>query len=394
MAEQKDKKKRFSTRVIHGGAAALPDTGAIVTPIFATSTYEQSAPGEHTGFEYARSHNPTRSAYERCIADLENGSHGFAFASGMAATSTLMDLLPAGSHVVAMDDIYGGTYRLFERIRKTTAKLETSYVDLSNVDKLREALRPNTKLIWIETPTNPLLKIVDIAAVVEASAGSGAIVCCDNTFASPYCLRPLDLGADVVMHSSTKYLNGHSDAIGGVLVTDDAELGERLRFLQNAIGGIQGPFESFLVHRGLKTLALRMERHCGNAQQLAEYLVRQPHVERVLYPGLSSHNGHDVAASQMVGFGGMVSVVVKGGLDGVRRFLSRLELFTLAESLGGVESLIEHPAIMTHASIPEARRREIGIDDGLLRISVGIEDVNDLIADIQSALSGLSSGAA
>ncbi len=376
----------FSTRAIHAGQPPDPHTGATVPPISLSSTFTQAAPGDHKGYEYARSGNPTRAALEACLASIEGGERGLAFASGLAATTAVFQgLLKPGDEVVAAADLYGGTFRLLDKVFKPWG-LSTTYTDDPSAAGFAKLVTAKTKLVWIETPTNPLLKIVDIAAVVEASAGSGAIVCCDNTFASPYCLRPLDLGADVVMHSSTKYLNGHSDAIGGVLVTDDAELGERLRFLQNAIGGIQGPFESFLVHRGLKTLALRMERHCGNAQQLAEYLVRQPHVERVLYPGLSSHNGHDVAASQMVGFGGMVSVVLKGGLDGVRRFLSRLELFTLAESLGGVESLIEHPAIMTHASIPPEIRAELGISDGLIRLSVGIEDLDDLIADLDYAL--------
>ncbi len=380
---------QFGTRVIHGGDLYIPDTGSVVTPIYATSTYRQSAPGEHSGFEYARSQNPTRFAYEKCIANLENGRHGFAFASGMAATTAVIDLLPAGSHVIAMDDIYGGTFRLFERVRKSTAGLTVTYADLTEPARVLEAVRPETRLIWIEMPTNPLLKIVDIEAVAQLVADKTILIACDSTFASPYCLRPLDLGADVVMHSSTKYLNGHSDVIGGVLAVKDDGLGEQLGFLQNAVGGIQGPFESFLVHRGLKTLALRMERHCANALELATWLEGHAKVEKVLYPGLPSHKGHAVAKRHMNGFGGMISVVLKGGLDSARAFLSHLDLFILAESLGGVESLIEHPAIMTHASIPADRRREIGIEDGLLRLSVGVEDVDDLKADLSQALESL-----
>jgi cystathionine gamma-lyase len=386
-----DRKNRpaFSTRVIHAGQAPDPLTGAVMQPIYQTSTYAQQSPGVHKGFVYARGANPTRFAYERCVADLENGARGFAFASGMASIATLLDLFPSGSHVVAMDDVYGGTFRLFERVRKGSSGLSVTYADLSDTDNLETALRPDTKLVWIETPTNPMLKIVDIEAVARLARRRGIMVGCDNTFASPYCQRPLDLGADVVMHSATKYLNGHSDVVGGVLVVNDKELGERLAFLQNAVGGIQGPFDSFLALRGLKTLAVRMQRHCDNALALAEWLEKHPAVSRCVYPGLRSHPGHDIARRQMEGFSGMVTLYLKGGLDAARAMLERVELFTLAESLGGVESLIEHPGIMTHASIPPERRKDLGVDDSLVRLSVGIEDAEDLRADLDQALRGL-----
>ena len=379
----------FATRVIHAGQHHDPTTGAVMTPIYATSTYAQESPGVHKGFEYSRSHNPTRFAYERCIADLENGTRGFAFASGMAAISTLLECFPAGSHIIAMDDIYGGTFRLFERVRRQSANLDFSFVDMTNADNIEEAIRKDTKLIWVETPTNPLLKITDIEAVAKIAHQHGVLLGCDNTFASPWCQRPLDLGADVVMHSATKYLNGHSDMVGGVLVSRDEELGEQLAFMQNSVGGVQGPFDSFLALRGLKTLALRMERHCSSALTLAEWLEDHPAIAQVVYPGLESHPGHKIAHRQMDAFGGMVTIILKGGLEASRKMLERVEIFTLAESLGGVESLIEHPGIMTHASIPPDRRAELGIDDGLVRLSVGVEDLDDLQADLDQALAGL-----
>jgi cystathionine gamma-lyase len=379
----------FSTRVIHAGQEPDPLTGAVMQPIYQTSTYAQESPGVHKGFVYARGHNPTRFAYERCIADLENGARGFAFASGMAAIATALELIPAGSHVVAMDDVYGGTFRLFERVRRGSANLSFSYVDLTKPENIESAIRPETRLVWIETPTNPLLKIVDIEAVAKIAHERDLIVGCDNTFASPYCQRPLDFGADIVMHSATKYIAGHSDVVGGVLVVNDKGLGERLSFLQNSIGGIQGPFDSYLALRGLKTLALRAERHCSNAQGLAEWLESHSAIDRVNYPGLKSHPGHQVARRQMDAFGGMVTIFLKGGLDAAKAMLERVELFTLAESLGGVESLIEHPGVMTHASIPPERRKELGVDDALVRISVGVEDFDDLKRDLDNALKGL-----
>ena len=389
MTDKHKNRPAFATRVIHAGQEPDPTTGAVMQPIYQTSTYAQESPGKHKGFVYARGANPTRFAYERCIADLENGSHGFAFASGMAAIGTMLELFPAGSHVIAMDDVYGGTFRLFERVRKDSANLSFDYVDLTKPENLEQAIKPETKLVWIETPTNPLLKIVDIEAVSKIAHGRDLLVGCDNTFASPYCQRPLDFGADIVMHSATKYLGGHSDVIGGVLVVDDKDLADRLAFLQNSVGGVQGPFDSFLALRGLKTLALRAERSSHNAMALAEWLAAHPAMATVLYPGLTSHPGHDVAARQMDAFGGMVTAILKGGLDAARAMLERVELFTLAESLGGVESLIEHPGIMTHASIPPERRAELGVDDALVRLSVGVEDVEDLRRDLEHALAGL-----
>lgn len=379
----------FESRVIHAGQAADPLTGAVMQPIYQTSTFAQESPGVHKGFVYARGHNPTRFAYERCIADLENGARGFAFASGMAAISTALELFPAGSHVVAMDDVYGGTYRLFERVRKSSAALSVSYIDLSRPELFESALTPETKLVWIETPTNPMLKIVDIEAIAKIAKRHGVLVGCDNTFASPYCQRPLDHGADIVMHSATKYIGGHSDLIGGVLVVNDKEIGDRLQFLQNSVGAIQAPFDSYLALRGLKTLAVRLERHCANALALADWLQSHKAVSRVTYPGLKSHPGHEIAGRQMSAFGGMLTIYLKGGLDAAKLLLERVELFTLAESLGGVESLIEHPGLMTHASVPAERRKELGVDDSLVRLSVGIENLNDLRADLERALSGL-----
>jgi len=381
---------RLATLAIHGGQAPDPSTGAVMPPIYATSTYAQSSPGVHQGFEYSRTHNPTRFAYERCVAALEGGSRGYAFASGMAATSTVIELLDAGSHVVAMDDIYGGSFRLFERVRRRTAGLDFSFVDLTDPAALAAAITAKTKMVWIETPTNPMLKIVDIAAVAAIARRHGLIVVVDNTFASPMLQRPLQLGADIVVHSATKYLNGHSDMVGGmVVVGDNAELAEQMAFLQNSVGGVQGPFDSFLALRGLKTLPLRMKAHCANALALAQWLETHPAVEKVIYPGLASHPQHALASAQMSGFGGIVSVVLKGGFEAAKRFCERTQLFTLAESLGGVESLVNHPAVMTHASIPPVRRQQLGISDALVRLSVGVEDVEDLREDLKGALSGV-----
>jgi len=381
-------RRGFATRGIHAGQAPDPTTGAVMMPIYATSTYVQESPGVHKGYEYSRSQNPTRMAYERCAADLENGSAGFAFASGLAATSTIIELLDHGSHVVAMDDLYGGTRRLFQRVRERSAGLSFSFVDLTDAGRLEAAIRPETRMVWIESPTNPLLRLVDLAAIAEIARRHRLIAVADNTFASPWAQRPLDHGFDIVMHSATKYLNGHSDIVGGMaIVGERPELRERLAFLQNAVGGVQGPFDSFLALRGLKTLALRMERHSANALAIAGWLERHPAIERVYYPGLPSHPQHALARRQMQGFGGMVSATLKGGLAAAKRFLERCEIFALAESLGGVESLIEHPAIMTHASVPAAERAKLGIGEGLVRLSVGIEDVEDLIQDLEQALS-------
>jgi cystathionine gamma-lyase len=381
---------KFETRAIHAGQAPDPTTGAIMTPIYATSTYVQESPGVHKGFEYSRTKNPTRQAYENCVADLENGTRGYAFASGLAATATLLDLFDAGSHVIAVDDLYGGTYRLFENVRKRSAGLDFSFVDLTDADALEAAIRPETRMIWVETPTNPLLKLVDLKMIAGIARRHGVISVADNTFASPWIQRPLDIGFDMVLHSATKYLNGHSDIVGGIVVVgENPELAEKFGYLQNAVGAVQGPFDSFLALRGLKTLALRMERHCANAAVIAEWLEAHPAIERVYYPGLASHPQHELAKRQMDGFGGMVTAVLKGGIEPSRRFLERCELFALAESLGGVESLIEHPAIMTHASIPADIRAALGIDDGLVRLSVGVENIEDLIADLDNALAGL-----
>lgn len=377
----------LGTRAIHAGQKPDPSTGAVMTPIYATSTYVQRSPGDHQGFEYSRSHNPTRFAYEDCVATLEGGRKGYAFASGLAATATVLDALDAGSHVIAMDDMYGGTYRLFERVRRRSAGLEFSYVDLNDPAALKAALRPNTRMIWAETPTNPLLKLVDLAKVAAFAKKHGLIFAVDNTFSSPMLQRPIEFGADVVMHSATKYLNGHSDMVGGMLVVgDNRDLEERIAFLQNAVGGVQGPFDSFLALRGLKTLHLRMQAHCANAGELAKWLEAHPKVERVLYPGLKSHPQHALAKKQMDGYGGMISIVVKGGLKSARRMMERCQIFGLAESLGGVESLVNHPAIMTHASVPAAKRQALGISDALVRLSVGVEDLADLRADLAQAL--------
>jgi cystathionine gamma-lyase len=380
-------KHGIGTRAIHAGQSPDPSTGAVMTPIYATSTYVQQSPGVHQGYEYSRSHNPTRFAYERCVAALESGTQGYAFASGLAATSTVLDVLDSGSHVICMDDVYGGTYRLFERVRRRSAGLDFDFVDLNDMDALAAAVRPNTRLIWCETPTNPLLKIVDIARLAEFARKRGIWLAVDNTFSSPILQRPLELGAHLVMHSATKYLNGHSDIVGGMIVVgDDAGLAEQMTFLQNAVGGVQGPFDSFLALRGLKTLHLRMKAHCENAQQLAEWLQTHPAVEKVVYPGLASHPQHALAARQMHGFGGMVSVWLKGGFEAAKRFMERTELFACAESLGGVESLANHPAVMTHASVPVERRAALGITDNLVRLSVGVEDLADLRAELAAAL--------
>lgn len=381
------RKPGLGTLAIHAGQSPDPSTGAVMTPIYATSTYVQSSPGVHQGFEYSRSHNPTRFAYERCVAELEGGSRGFAFASGSAATATILELLDAGSHVIAMDDVYGGTYRLFERVRRRTAGLDFSWVDLSDAAAFEAAIRPDTKLVWIETPTNPLLKLVDIAQIAMIARKRGLIVVVDNTFSSPILQRPIEHGAHIVMHSATKYLNGHSDMVGGMAVVgDDAELAEQMAFLQNCTGAVQGPFDSFLALRGLKTLHLRMKAHCENAQALAEWLESHPAIEKVIYPGLKSHPQHELARRQMDGFGGMVSIYLKGGAEAATRFCERTKLFALAESLGGVESLVNHPAIMTHASVPAERRAALGVSDNLVRLSVGVESLEDLRADLDAAL--------
>ena len=379
--------EQLGTRVIHAGQTPDPTTGAVMTPIYATSTYAQKSPGEHQGFEYSRSHNPTRFAYERCVADLESGQHGFAFASGLSAIATVLELLNPGDHVLAMDDLYGGTYRLFEDVRKRSAGLEFSFVDCTDKNSIEAALQPNTKMIWIETPSNPLLKIVDLQLIAGIAKKHGLITVADNTFATPLIQRPLELGFDIVVHSATKYLNGHSDVVSGIAVVgDNKALAEQLKYLQNAVGAIAGPFDSFLVLRGLKTLAVRMQRHCDNALELATWLQQHPKVDTVYYPGLDNHPQHPLAQRQMHSFGGMISVALKCNLAETKRMLERCKIFTLAESLGGVESLIEHPAIMTHASVPKEQRETLGITDGLIRLSVGIEDVNDLRQDLEQAL--------
>ena len=389
MSFEADKNKQhFATRAIHGGQHPDPLTGAVMTPIYATSTYVQSSPGVHKGYDYSRTRNPTRDALQAAVANLEGGTAGFAFASGMATTSTVLELLDSGAHIIAMHDLYGGSYRLFENVRKRSAGHDVSFVDLTKPSALEAAVRPNTRLIWVETPTNPLLKLVDLSAVVAVARKHGLMTVCDNTFATPFTQRPLEHGIDIVVHSATKYLNGHSDSIGGVAVVgDDSALRERLAYLQNAVGAVSGPFDSFLILRGIKTLALRMERHCANALAIARFLENHPRVERVLYPGLESHPQHTLAKRQMQGgYGGIVTAILEGTLEDARRVLERCHLFSLAESLGGVESLIEHPGLMTHASLPADMRASLGISDGLIRLSVGVEDVNDLIGELQHAL--------
>jgi cystathionine beta-lyase/cystathionine gamma-synthase len=380
----------FATRAIHAGQEPDPTTGAIMTPIYATSTYVQESPGKHKGFDYSRSINPTRLAYEKCIADLESGTRGFAFASGLAAMSTALELIDAGSHVVVSDDLYGGTFRLFDKVRKRSANLDFTYIDLTDASRLESAIKKNTRMVWIETPSNPLLKIIDLEAIAKTAREHEIISVSDNTFATPWSQRPIEAGFDIVVHSATKYLNGHSDMIGGVAVVgDNKELADRMWFLQNSVGGIAGAFDSFLVLRSLKTLALRMERHCANALEIARWLEEQPQVKSVSYPGLRSHPKHDLARTQMRGFGGMVTMVLKTDLAGTRRFLENTHLFSLAESLGGVESLINHPSLMTHASVPKEQREALGVTDSLVRLSVGVEDVRDLIDDLQFAFAAI-----
>lgn len=380
----------LSTRAIHAGQEPDPTTGAIMTPIYATSTYVQDSPGVHKGYEYSRSQNPTRMAFERCMADLENGSSGYAFASGLAAMGTILELLDSGDHVVAMDDLYGGSYRLFENVRKRSAGLDFSFVDLSDPAKFKAAIRSNTRMVWVETPTNPTLRLVDLEAIGAIAKRHSIIAVCDNTFASPAVQTPLDHGFDIAVHSATKYLNGHSDVVAGVaVVRANPDIEERMGYLQNAVGGVLGPFDAFLALRGLKTLPVRIERHCENALKVAEFLEGHDKVERAIYPGLESHPQHELAKRQMKGYGGIVTAILKGGLEESRRFLERTELFALAESLGGVESLIEHPAIMTHASVPPEMRAQLGVSDTLIRLSVGIEDADDLIAELDSALAAI-----
>jgi len=376
----------FSTRAIHAGQAPDPATGAVVVPIYQTSTFAQDGVGKHRGYEYSRTGNPTRAALEQCIAALEGGAHGLAFASGMAAEATIMQLLKPGDHAIAVDDLYGGTYRLFRRVLEPLG-ISFSFVDGSDLQAVERSVTERTRIIWLESPTNPLLQLVDIEAVSKLAHARQALVVVDNTFMSPYFQRPLSLGADIVVHSATKYLGGHSDVIGGTLVVNREDLGERLAFLQNAVGGVPGPMDAWLVLRGLKTLAIRMREHDRNARLVAAFLNEHPKVARVFYPGLPSNPQRDLARKQMSGFGGMISFEVKGGLEPARRVVERTQLFTLAESLGGVESLIELPAVMTHASIPAETRRAHGVVDGLVRISVGIEDVADLISDLDRALS-------
>jgi cystathionine gamma-lyase len=377
----------FFTRAIHAGQTPDPATGALVTPIYANSTYAQSSPGVHQGFDYSRSENPTRMAFERAIADLEGGRQGYAFASGMAAISTMLELLNAGDHVVASNDLYGGTVRLFESVRRFSAGLDVTYVDMADLQALEEAIRPETRLIWLETPTNPLLEIYDLAAIAALAKKNGLIAAADNTFASPYVQRPIEHGFDIVMHSTTKYIGGHSDIIGGALVAGARpDLAEKLQFLHNAVGAIAGPFDSFLAHRGLKTLGLRMRQHCENALKLARFLEGHPAMKRVIYPGLESHPQHAIAKCQMNGFGAIITAELDRDAEGVKRFQERCKVITLAESLGGIESLIEQPCFMTHASMTAAQRARAGISDSMVRLSVGLEDAEDLIADLEQAL--------
>jgi cystathionine beta-lyase/cystathionine gamma-synthase len=384
------KQHELATRVVHAGQHPDPSTGAIMTPIYATSTYVQESPGKHKGYDYSRSINPTRSAYERCIADLESGTRGWAFASGLAATATALEALESGSHVVVSDDVYGGTFRLFERVRRRSANLDFTFVDLTDAKNLKREIKSNTRMVWVETPSNPLLKLIDLEAIAKIAREKKLISVSDNTFATPWIQRPLEMGFDMVVHSATKYLNGHSDMVGGVIaIGENNELGDKIAFLQNAVGAIAGAFDSFLALRGLKTLAVRMERHCANALEIARWLEEQPNVKSVSYPGLKSHPQHDLARQQMRGFGGMITIVLKTDLAGTRRFLENTHLFALAESLGGVESLINHPALMTHASVPKEQREALGIGDSLVRLSVGIEDVRDLIDDLKRALEAI-----
>jgi cystathionine beta-lyase len=380
-------KHNIETRVIHAGQTPDAETGAVMTPIYATSTYVQQSPGQHKGFEYSRTQNPTRQAYERCVADLESGEQGYAFASGMAAIATVLELLKPGDHIIAMDDLYGGTYRILDKVRKKTAGLQVSFVDLTDPEKIHAAIRPETRMLWVETPTNPMLKLVDLKRAADIAKQYNLISVADNTFATPLLQRPIEHGFDIVVHSATKYLNGHSDVISGIAVVGkNAALAEQLSFLQNAVGAIAGPFDSFLVLRGIKTLSVRMDRHCESALELAGWLEKHPKVSRVYYPGLKSHAQHALAAQQMRKFGGMISIELKSDKAGSVKMLERCQIFALAESLGGVESLIEHPAIMTHASIPAAQRAQLGITDSLVRLSVGIESVDDLKRDLDQAM--------
>ncbi|KHD88027.1 MAG: cystathionine gamma-synthase [Bdellovibrio sp. ArHS] len=374
----------FATRAIHAGQSPDPTTGAIMTPVYLTSTYVQESPGVHKGWEYSRTHNPTRRAYENCMANLESGKFGFAFASGCAATTTILHIIKSGDHVIAMDDMYGGTFRLFDKVLKHDG-IDFSYTDLTKVENFEKAIKPNTKMVWLETPTNPTLKLVDIKGICAIAKAKGIIVAVDNTFMSPYFQRPLELGADIVVHSATKYIGGHSDVVGGIAVTSREDLAEKLAFLSNGMGAIQGPFDSFMCLRSLKTLPLRMKAHQENAMAIAKFLENHPKVDKVIYPGLESHPQHALAKEQMHGFGGMITFYIKGGMDSARKFLENVNVFSLAESLGGVESLIEHPAIMTHASVPAENRKALGIDDSLIRLSVGVEDLNDLLNDLKNA---------
>jgi cystathionine gamma-lyase len=380
-----EKKMGFGTKAIHAGQDPDSVTGAVMTPIYQTSTYAQASPGEHRGYEYSRTDNPTRTAYQQCVAALEGGKYGLAFSSGLATTATIMQTLKSGDHVVCSDDVYGGTFRIFDKVFKNYG-IEFSFVDLSDLAKAEAAFRPNTKMVWVETPTNPMLKLIDIAAIAAMAKKRGVLSIVDNTFMSSYFQKPLSLGADVVVHSITKYMNGHSDVVGGILVTSNDALYTQLKFLQNAVGAVPAPMDCFLVMRGLKTLHVRMERHAENAMEIAKFLEKHPKVERVVYPGLESHPQHGLARKQMTGFGGMITFFIKGGLPQARSFLENVKIFTLAESLGGVESLIEHPAIMTHASVPAESRKALGIHDNLVRVSVGIEDLADLKADLEQAL--------
>jgi len=383
----KDDDHGFATRAIHAGQEPDPTTGAVMTPIFATSTYKQSSPGVHTGYEYSRSQNPTRHAFERCIADLESGQVAYAFASGLATSATVLELLDAGSHIVAVDDMYGGSWRLFEYVRKKSMGLNVSYADPNVAGSIEKAIQPDTRMIWVETPSNPLLKITDLSEVARLGKKAGIITAVDNTFASPWAQRPLELGIDLVVHSVTKYISGHSDMVGGIVVVGDRDdLAERLEFMQNAVGSILDPFSCFLALRGVKTLPLRMQQHCDNAMQIAKWLASHPKVERTIFPGLPDHPQHALAAKQMVGFGAMISVYLGTDMPGVRRALEACKVFTLAESLGGVESLVGHPVTMSHGTFPIELRQQLGITDNLIRLSVGIENVEDLVSDLEQAL--------
>jgi cystathionine gamma-lyase len=378
-------KQRFETRAVHAGCDPDPGTGAIMTPIFQTSTYVQESPGKHKGYDYSRTRNPTRVALEKNIASLEEGCYGIAFSSGMAAVTSIVQLLDSGDHVICCDDVYGGTFRLFEQVLKRY-RLECDFIDMSAPHSLERHIQGNTRLVWIESPSNPLLKCIDIETISKITRKYHILMAVDNTFATPFFQKPLNLGADIVMHSTTKYLNGHSDVIGGAVVTNDQAIHEKLRFLQNAVGAVPGPFDCFLVLRGIKTLAVRMERHQENATRIARFLEEHPRVRKTIYPGLETHPDHEIAEKQMSGYGGIITFFIKGGSEAAKNFLERVKLFSLAESLGGVESLIEHPASMTHASVPKDIREKTGITDDLIRISVGIENVEDLIEDLRNAL--------